>query len=286
MARKKGSSTTVAKPAGKYLQLLEEIWRDEGVLQRHLQDHNIDEADAKGETLLHVACADTKSFVGNSDTLVKQLLQAGADCNLATTSDLVDSEKVTPLMLATTAEVASCLLDNGADIERESNKGCTALYMACAHGRLAVAKVLLKRGAYHHILKGNEIGASPLSAAFVCDKVDITMLLLEYLFALDDFDINHPTLVLEQPLLCTAAWSGMCRVVEAALDHGAFINATGPDGTALRLAASEGHLDIVSLLCDRGADVSLRCGSMFANSIGSTLWRACAHHQNADQAWC
>jgi hypothetical protein len=89
----------------------------------------------------------------------------------------------------------------------------------------------------------------PLSAQlFLSDRVDMVMLLLEYLVAQVDFDINHPTLVLDQPLICTAACLGMRRVVEALLDHGALINAAGIDGTALRLAASEGFLDIVTLL--------------------------------------
>eukprot|EP00953_Heterococcus_sp_UTEX-ZZ885_P024739 13506-Heterococcus_DN1.PRE.2 len=190
MARKKGgSSAMVAKPTGQHLQLLEEIWRDKEALQRHLRDHYIDELDDKGETLLHVACADTRDFVGNSDTLVKQLLLAGADFNLASTT-----EGFTPLMVARTPEAASCLLDNGADIERECNEECTALHSACAGGRLAVAKVLLKRGAEHHILKSSKGGATPLSAAFTADETDIIMLLLQYLFAQADFDINHPTL--------------------------------------------------------------------------------------------
>eukprot|EP00953_Heterococcus_sp_UTEX-ZZ885_P010252 5986-Heterococcus_DN1.PRE.2 len=140
MARKKGSSSAAtAKSADKYVQL----WRS-----RHLQDHNIDEPDAKGETLLQMASVDTRSFLGSSDTVVKQLLQEGADCNLATTPD-----GYTPLMLASTAEIASCLLDNGADIARECTTGRTALHLACDDGRLAVVKTLLKRGAEQHILK-------------------------------------------------------------------------------------------------------------------------------------
>jgi ankyrin repeat protein len=153
MSRKQGSAMA-AQPTSKYHQLLEAIWRDKSVLQRHLEDHTIDEpqTDAMGDTLLHVAVSDAMSSAGSSDTLVKQLLQAGADCNLATRS-----EGFTALMLARTANVA---------IERECNGGCTALYFACAGGRLAVAKVLLKRGAVQHILKSTKTGTTPLCAAF------------------------------------------------------------------------------------------------------------------------
>jgi ankyrin repeat protein len=155
MARKKGSlSTAAAKWADKNEQLLEEIWRNNEVLQQHLQDHNIDETDAEGATLLQIASVDCRSVLGSSDTVVKQLLQAGADCNLATMPD-----GYTPLMLASTAEIASCLLDNGADIDSECTSGRTALHLACDDGRLAVAKVLLKRGAEQHILKATKNGA-------------------------------------------------------------------------------------------------------------------------------
>jgi ankyrin repeat protein len=129
----------------------------------------------------------------------------------------------------------------------------------------------LKRGAEQHILKTSKSSATPLSAAFLSDHVDIVMLLMEYLVAQADFDTNHPTLVLDQPLICTAACLGMRKVVEAALDHGAYINAAGIDGTALRLAASEGFLDIVSLLCERGADVNLRCDQGQSNSIEAAV---------------
>jgi uncharacterized protein len=212
-----------------------------------------------------------KSFVGSSDLLVKQLVQAGADCNLATTPDGYTPRS--PLMLARTAEVAGCLLDSGANIDRECSKESTALHLACGAGRLAVAKILLERGAGQHtgILKSSSNTTTPLNAAFVSGRIDIVMLLLEYLLAQADFDINHPTLVLDQPLVCTAACSGMHRVDEALLEHGAFINAVGPDGTALRFAAHAGHFHIVSLLCERGADVDLRSSSMHTNCIEVAL---------------
>jgi ankyrin repeat protein len=174
--------------------------------------------------------------------------------------------------LATTADVASLLLDNGADIERECNEGCTALYSACKCGQLAVAKVLVKRGAEQHILKSSDSGATALSAACSAGEADIVMLLFQHLLTQADFDINHPTLVLDQPLVCTAAEVGMCKVVEAALDHGAFISATGPNGTALQLAARAGHYDTVSLLCARGANVNVRSGIMQISCIEAALF--------------
>jgi ankyrin repeat protein len=187
-------------------------------------------------------------------------------------------------MLATTADIASCLLDNGADIERQCTEGSMALHLACKNGQLAVVRLLLKWGAEQHILKSDKGCATALNVAFVFDEVEIFMLLLQHLFEQADFDINHPMLVLDQPLVCAAAGSGMSRVVEAALDHGAFINATGPDGTALLQAARAGHYDTVSLLCERGADVNARSGSLQVSSLeAANRGGACACYQEADQ---
>jgi hypothetical protein len=57
---------------------LQDVWRDKETLQQHLRDHSINELDANGGTLLHVACGDA-SFGAQSLFLAKQLLQAGAD---------------------------------------------------------------------------------------------------------------------------------------------------------------------------------------------------------------
>jgi ankyrin repeat protein len=47
----------------------------------------------------------------------------------------------------------------------------------------------------------------------------------------------------------------MLRLIKTALDHGAHVNAVGPEGSALHIAVSYGHVHAVRLLCERGADV-------------------------------
>jgi uncharacterized protein len=90
-----------------------------------------------------VACGpDVEHLSKGSDTLIKQLLQAGADPNARTAAP-----GHTALMLSRSSAVANCLLDNGADIELKTDDGCVALHVACANGRLAVVKTLLARGA-------------------------------------------------------------------------------------------------------------------------------------------
>jgi ankyrin repeat protein len=268
MARKKAAAVAKApKPLYEdYGQLLYAIWHDPSALQRHLDAGvGINTPDPRGHTLLYLACgADAEEMLSKgSDTLVKQLLQAGADPNLA------GRDGFTPLMVTNSCNTANSLLDHGADIERESNQGSTALEQACAGGRRPVIKVLLKRGAAGQILQASKSGHTPLSAAVTHGHEEITLLLLQQLVTQSSFDIDHPRLALNQPLLCSAAVSGLSNVAEFALEHGADPNAAGPDGPALILAVKHRHDSVVSLLCERGANVQTRFGPL--NSLDQAV---------------
>jgi ankyrin repeat protein len=259
MARKKAAPVKgPPRPSDVNGQLLYDMWRDPGVLQRHLDaGHGINTPDVKGYPLLHRACSsDVEALTKGSNTLVRQLLLAGANPNSKT------SDGCTPLMITSSPDVANDLLDHGADIEGETNDGCTTLMLACMHGELAVVKVLLKRGALGQMLQVGKCNHTPLSAATNNQHEEIAVLLLQELLLQPGFDINHPRLAANQPLLCLAAEQGLCRVAEFALDHGADPNSTGPDGPPLIMAAQRGHVSVVSLLCERGANVQTRFGRM------------------------
>lgn len=61
-------------------------------------------------------------------------------------------------------------------------------------------------------------------------------------------------------------WSRIGRLfkVKLAINNGADLNEIGPSGTtALHDAAINGHLDVVRLLVEQGADVGLRCREGF-----------------------
>jgi ankyrin repeat protein len=53
---------------------------------------------------------------------------------------------------------------------------------------------------------------------------------------------------------------GLYKVAEYALDHGADVELAGPDALPLLLAVHLGHVSIVDLLCQRGANVHTRFG--------------------------
>jgi ankyrin repeat protein len=245
-----------AKPASLFTQVLSDMRHDSKALEQHLSARGFTDPEKIREhttTLLHIACVN--EALRKPESVVQQLIEAGADPNMAQTGT-----GVTALMLTTSAETASCLLDNGADVNNQTEDGLIVLHFA-ALGHLALVDMLLRRGAQEQILERNASGETPFSTAVYGGHVEVALLMLEQLLVRPGFDINHPRLGANQPLLCAAAKAGILRVVDLALNHGADVNATGPDGPALLQAVQHGHLDVVSLLCERGAAVHMRWGN-------------------------
>jgi ankyrin repeat protein len=137
--------------------------------------------------------------------------------------------------------------------------GFTALAYASAEGRPGVAKVLLERGAgtLEHITKVSIKGFTPLSMAIAAGHEKIAVMLVQRLVLCTGFGISQPLPGLRKglPLLAAAANNGMCELAELALDSGALVDATGEYGSAARQASSKGHLQVLSLLRRRGADL-------------------------------
>eukprot|EP00953_Heterococcus_sp_UTEX-ZZ885_P008310 4990-Heterococcus_DN1.PRE.3 len=240
------------------------MWRDPSALQRHLDaGHSINALDENGHPLLFRACGlDVTDLSKGSDTLVKQLLLAGAHV------DSTSCGGFTPLMFTSSPDVANCLLDNGADIRKEADDSSTALDEACGAGKLAVVKVLLKRGAHGQMLRKSRLH-TPLAAAVNNHHEEVAILLLQELVQQPGFNINHSRLAGNQPLLCCTAAAGLCRVAEYALDHSADPNILGPNGTPLIIAAKFRQVSMVNLLCERGADLQMRFG--YRNSLDQAV---------------
>src|SRR6266481_1450847 len=101
---------------------------------------------AKGRTLLHVA-ADWPGYFPNGPQVVRMLIEAGADPN-ARDPDQPSSE--TPLHWAASSDdvdVASALIDGGADVEAPNGSIGTPLDNAIGYACWHVARLLVQRGA-------------------------------------------------------------------------------------------------------------------------------------------
>jgi ankyrin repeat protein len=115
-------------------------------------------------------------------------------------------------------EKVRALIDQGATIDAQSERGETPLILAILAGHIDVVELLILHGA--DVMARNERGLTPLHAAAYSGSAELARLLLEHGSALED----------------TANVSG---------------------ATPLMLAAEENRIAVAELLIHRGADVSI-----------------------------
>ena len=174
----------------------------------------------------------------------------------------------TPLLIACARgylEVASMLLEAGADVHAVDSKNDTALHLAATERAPTITGMLLERGA-----ELDAGGCQPLHVAARAGSLAVASLLIE-----TGADVNAHDAVGESPLHA-AARGGHQFLVELLSKRGATLAATGRSGRqALHWAADGGHLGTVNLLLAQGAAFDA------ADNEGSTpLCEACdeRHH--------
>ncbi len=196
-------------------------------------------------TLAGAACAGKPRlhpYISRDDTATTlRLIDEGSDVNAA------DKAKAwTPLMFAAQSgnvRVARKLLDNGADPDRQSTDGVTAMYIAAGQGQDGVVALLLERGVDPDPVPdhGPVVGATPISAAAHGGHPSTVRMLAEAGADVDSHDGDGWT-----PLM-GAAWAGSRQTVEYLVSKGADPKARNNVGsTALDLAVQKGRADVVS----------------------------------------
>jgi ankyrin repeat protein len=167
-----------------------------------------------------------------------------------------DQNQKTPLHLALESghiDIASYLIERGADINLKDNDKASPLHNAAYLGNLEIVDLLLKKGATS-LNEGNFRGQTPLH--FACERghPEVVTRLLDA-----GADIEAKDMIGRTPLMVTARSRNM-EIAKDLIKRGADINAGVRRGpvtyTTLSVTAMYGFKDLVDLLIDKEASIS------------------------------
>lgn len=183
--------------------------------------------------------------------------------NLRANPSLVDAKDqygCTPLynsIMNNRRDVASLLIESGADINSENGRGYTytPLYLSAQKGFFEIVRTLVERSAI--INKGDSYGCSPLWIAISEGHNQIARYLLEQ--GADCHEANKKN---GKRPFHIATQRHMIDILAMLLDRGVDVNC-GTENTssitALQLAAMDGECSIVKFLLEKGANANIIC---------------------------
>ena len=228
------------------------------------------------QTALWLVCFD------GQDNLVKNLLDAGADPNIADENS--DSSLHAAIYGYCNTETVHNIISNGAQVNAVNNIGETPLLTACSTAQRQLVILLLKSKADPNIVNVEGHGSLHKAVNADCSRETLqeivdhgadvnakdrrgrTALLLSCFYRqVDSLKVlieagADPTINDEEGFSCIhAAVDGRCStdVLQTLIDHGADVNATRKDGTtALMRACKTGQSESVMFLLASGADVN------------------------------
>lgn len=207
-----------------------------------LLDHGASTNPWREFTPLHIAAA-----IGDME-LIRKLLSYNADLNAS------DENANTPLRYVAykgrkrgnMVEVATLLIDRGANLNAQNNDGSTLLHEAVFTGMEGLVSLLLDKGADLDL--GNKNGATPLHIATANGKVNFVKMLLDR-GAEPDIGCGGMT-----PLLF-AVVKGHAKIAEMLVEYGADPDRPQNDrNTPLTIASESGQHQLMNFFLQSGAN--------------------------------
>ena len=181
---------------------------------------------------------DLIAAVMNKDLLaVKKSLKEGANVNTKAASN-----GATPLMIACQLneyDIVKYLIESGADVKLQADNGGTPIYAAAAYADLSIVAMLIAKGAEVNQMSG---GMTPLFIAAQRNKTETVIALLDAGADPNIKATNGATALMQ------AAKHGNEHMASAVLKKGASLSPKVKGWTALKIAKSKGHHEIVKLL--------------------------------------
>lgn len=205
--------------------------------------------DEEGDLPLHIAVVQE-----NKDVIARVIpLMKVAGLSIDTPNAL----RQTPLHLAVitgAAEIVSYLIKQGAAPDFSDREGNTSLHLAVKHKQLDCLKVMLQDPTKFDINCKNFEGMTPLHVAVQEKSVDVTICLLDHGADIDCQDGKSGRTALHHAVEATCS-----PLVAELLKRNANVNQPSYSGCSpLHVASGRGHLDIVQLLVQYGADTTMR----------------------------
>lgn len=205
---------------------------------------NINAQDTKGRGAVWIA-----SYQGY-ESIIKYLIDKKADLNI------VDKNNASPLLVASQQGhpgIVKLLIRNGAQINDKDNNGRTALLQSLQHNNPELSLYLIRNGANLYARQDN--GWSVLLLAVQLDRIAVVRELLKRKIQLDD--VNE----FAHNIADIAINNGHNDMMKLLLNHGWPVNKKNRfrvNRTALHTAAMQGKLNIMKMLIDHKADVSIK----------------------------
>lgn len=230
---------------------------------------------------------DTLSF-SSSDSYPTLLMKSIATSNTNLAKILIENEvrlfvkgedNITALSLSASAghlDLVIALHQKGANLNEYSIYNHSALSLSSKHGHYDIAKYLIENNA--NINHRTYNGTTPLIYASLYGYKKIVKLLLDNGALVSNENDDKMS-----ALICAAMY-GRNEIVSMLLDVSASnIDAMDKDGkTALMYAAENGHLDVVNLLINHGANIGVESGTIFDKFTAQSLARRKGYKEIAD----